>query len=66
MYQIAYRYFLKIFGGFDKVQLQFRIRIRIRIHDLKLWIRILQKVSNPDPQYWLKIRVKFLPGDGAT
>jgi hypothetical protein len=33
---------------FDKVHLLFRIQIRI--HDLKLRIRILQNVLDPDPQ----------------
>jgi hypothetical protein len=32
---------------FEKVHLQFRIRIWIRIHNLKLRIRILQKVLDP-------------------
>jgi hypothetical protein len=38
---------------FDKVHLLFRIRI----HHLKLRIRIriLQKVSDPDPQHWLMV-----------
>jgi hypothetical protein len=34
---------------FSKIQVQFRIRIRMRIHNLELriGIRILQKVSDP-------------------
>jgi hypothetical protein len=34
---------------FDKMHLLFQIRIRI--HNLKLQIRILLKVSDPDPQH---------------
>jgi hypothetical protein len=40
---------------FDKVPLLFRIRIRI--HNLKLRIRILQKVSDPDPQHWYSLQM---------
>jgi hypothetical protein len=49
---------------FDKVQAQFGFRIRSQIHNLKLHIRILQKVADPDPdldpQHWYKAQTSAM------